>query len=262
MKYTYSKEMTMITKRYLLSILLLSAGLFAQTATADTLGFRAGTGIWQPDSSGTFRHGASGTDIDLKDDLYLKDEDQQYTYALLEHPIPLIPNVKISQTTLSSEGTGTSNFTFAGTDYTGIPVTTEMVLDHSDVTVYWQLLDNWINIDFGLTARKFDGKLAVTNTASGITEQTNIDKTIPMLYLAAGIEPPFIEDLFIGVEANLIDVNGNNISDITAKISYTTSYLVGFEAGVRTFIVELDDVGGNSSNMEFTGSFANLYIHF
>lgn len=253
----------MMIKRYLLSILLLSAGLIAQTATADTLGFRAGTGIWQPDSSGTFRHGASGTDIDLKDDLYLKDEDQQYTYALLEHPIPLIPNVKISQTTLSSEGTGTvtTPYTFGGTTYAAsTPVTTEMVLDHSDITAYWRLLDNWLNFDLGITARKFDGKASVTS--GGLTEQTNIDKTIPMVYTSIGIDLPFVDDLFFGVESNIISIDGHTISDITTKVSYTTSYLVGFEVGYRAFAIKLDELNGNSSDMEFTGSFANLYIHF
>lgn len=252
----------MNSKKFLPSILVLLAGLVTQIAQADTLGFRAGTGVWQPESSGTFRHG--GGDINLKDDLYLKDEDQQYTYMFLEHPIPLIPNIRISQTTLSSEGAGDvtgTGFTFGTTPYAaGDTITTKMVLDHSDITAYWRLLDNWINFDFGLTARTFDGKLEVTR--AGVTEQTNIDKTIPMLYASAGIDLPFVDGLFFGVEGNIINIDGHNISDFTTKFSYTTSYLVGIEVGYRSLIVELDDLGGNSSNMEFTGSFANLYIHF
>lgn len=251
----------MSVKRILIGSLALSMGLVLQTANADTLGFRAGTGIWQPESSGTFRHG--GGDIDLKNDLYLKDEDQQYVYALLEHPIPLIPNIKISQTALSSKGTGdvATEYVFGTSTYTvSTPVTTEMVLDHSDITAYWRILDNWLNFDLGITARKFDGKLTVT--AGGVTEQTNIDKTLPMLYTSIGIELPFVEDLFIGIESNVLSLDGHTISDITTKISYTTSYLIGFEVGYRAFAIKLDDLNGNSSDMEFTGSFANLYIHF
>jgi len=249
----------MMTKRYLLSILLLSAGLVAQTTTADTLGFRAGTGIWQPDASGTFRHG--GGDIDLKNDLFLKDgEDQDYVYALFEHPIPLIPNIKISQTALSFDGAGTAGgYTFGTTTYS-TAVTTQMVLDHTDTTLYYALLDNWFHFDLGLTAKTFDGKVSVTDGTT--TETTNIDKTIPLLYAAAGIELPFINNLFFGVEANVLSVGDHTIRDIMAKVSYTTDYFIGFEAGVRTFTIELDNLNGNSSNMEFTGSFANLYIHF
>ena len=246
----------------LIAITALSAGLFFQTASADTLGFRVGGGVWQPDASGTFRHG--GGNIDLKNDLYLKDgEDQSYVYALFEHPLPIIPNIKISQTALTFDGTGdvATSYTFGGTTYNvSDPVTTKMVLDHSDTTLYYSLLDNWFHLDLGLTAKKFDGKVSVTT--GGLTETTNIDKTIPLLYAAAGIELPFINNLFFGVEANVLSVGDHSISDITAKISYTTEYFVGFEAGVRTFAVELDNLNGNTSNMEFTGSFANLYIHF
>lgn len=243
-------------KQILASMVLTLAGL--SVANADTLGFRVGTGIWQPESDGTFRHG--GNDIDLKNDLYLKDEDQTYTYAILEHPIPIIPNIKVSQTTLASKGAGsTAGFTFDGTAYAG-NITSELVLDHSDITLYYQLLDNWISLDLGIVARKFDGKLVVSDGAT--TKQTNIDQTIPMLYAAAGLEIPGISDLVVSVEMSMIEYDGSTIQDITSKVSYTTSYLIGFEAGIRTMTVELNDVNTNYSNMEFTGTFANVYIHF
>lgn len=246
----------MTLKQILAGIVLTLTGI--SIASADTLGFRAGTGVWQPEAEGTFRHG--GGDIDLKNDLFLKDDDQTHTYAILEHPLPLIPNIKISQTTLSSKGAGTpAGFTFDGTSYS-TAITSELVLDHSDVTLYYQLLDNWINFDLGISARKFDGKLVVSDGTT--TKQTNIDQTVPMLYAAAALEIPGISDLVIAVEMNMVEYDGSTIKDVTSKISYTTSYLVGFDVGVRTFTVELDNVNGNYSNMDFIGSFANLYIHF
>lgn len=252
----------MRVKKILVCSLALSLGLLFQTANADTLGFRIGGGIWQPDASGTFRRGGT-ENIDLKNDLYLKDgEDQNYVYALLEHPIPLIPNIKLSQTALSFDGAGSAGgYDFGGTNFSGA-VTTKMVLDHTDTTLYYSLLDNWFHFDLGITAKKFDGNLSVTRTSDGLTETTNINKTIPLLYAAAGFELPFINNLFFGVEGSVLSVGDHTISDITAKIAYTTDYFVGFEAGVRTFTMELDNLNGNTSNMEFTGSFANLYIHF
>ncbi len=245
--------------KILVTIIALSTGLFFQAATADTLGFRVGGGIWQPDVSGTFRHG--GGDIDLKSDLYLKDgENQNYVYALFEHPIPLIPNIKISQTALSFDGTGTAgSYQFGATTYSAA-VTTQMVLDHTDTTIYYSLLDNWFHLDLGLTAKTFNGKVSVSDGTT--TETTNIDKTIPLLYAAAGIELPFINNLFFGVEANVLSIGDHTVRDMMAKVSYTTDYWLGYEIGVRTFTVELDNLNGNTSNMEFTGSFANLYIHF
>ena len=233
-------------------------------ASADTLGFRVGGGIWQPDGEGTFRHGADN--FDLKNDLYLKDgEDQNYVYAFFEHPIPLIPNIRISQTSLAFDGAGTvgvGSHTFGSTDFAGTAVTSKMVLDHSDTTIYYSLLDNWFHLDLGLTAKKFDGKVSIIRASDGYTETTNIDKTIQLLYVAAGIELPFINNLFFGIESHILSVGDHTVRDITTKISYTTDYFIGFEAGIRTFIMELDNLNGNTSNMEFTGSFANLYIHF
>ncbi len=89
---------------------IFAAGLLAlcsiSMANADTLGARVGVGIWQPDVSGTFQF--NGDSIDLQNDLFLQSgENQDYVYALFEHPIPLIPNIKISQTSLSLAGSGT-----------------------------------------------------------------------------------------------------------------------------------------------------------
>lgn len=247
-------------RKQIISALLIGM-VVTSTANADTLGFRVGTGVWEPESSGTIRH--KGTDADLKNDLKLADEQNSYTYAYIEHPLPMIPNIKIAESTLSSKGKGSpgKDFTFGDTGYTtASTITTELVLDHSDILLYWQLLDNWISFDLGIMARKFDGKLSVSDGTT--TKQTNIDQTVPMLYAMAGLEIPGISDLVVSVEMSMVEYDGSSMQDITSKVSYTTSYLIGFEAGIRTFTVELDDVNGNYSNMEFTGSFANLFIHF
>ena len=251
----------MMLKRILAgTVLTVSLGL--SSAQADSLGFEVGGGVWQPDASGTFQHG--GANIDLKNDLFLKDgENQGYAYAVLEHPIPLIPNIKISKTSLNFTGTGTvgTGYTFGSTAYAaGTAVTTEMNLDHTETTLYYSLLDNWINVDLGLTAKTFSGKTSVT--AAGVTETTNIDKTIPLVYLAAGVELPFINSLFFGVESSFLSVGNHKIQDTTVKFSYTTSYFLGFELGYRTFSMKLDNLNNNTSDMEFTGSFANLFLHF
>lgn len=249
----------MILKK-ILTALLITLCSFSM-ASADTLGFRVGGGIWQPDAEGKFRQG-SGSNIDLDSNLKLKDgEDQNYVYAVLEHPLPLIPNFKVANTTLSFNGTGDSptSFTYGGTTFT-TNLTSKLVLDHSDVTAYYQFLDNWLNFDLGLTARSFAGELTVTNGTDTYT--SNIDQTVPMLYGALGISMPFLSGLYAGIEVNYIEYDGSMIKDHIAKISYTTSYLVGIEVGVRTFTIELDNVNNNYSEMEFTGSYASLYIHF
>jgi len=232
----------------------------ASPVNADFVGLKAGGGIWDFEPSGTFRY--LGGDIDLKEDLKLKDEQGTFTFIAIEHPIPLIPNIKISKTNLATTGGGTLTvaYDFAGTTYSvSDTVETELDLSHSDVTLYYQFLDNIISFDLGLTGKTFDGKASVTR--AGVTNSTLIDDTIPMLYAAVGLTIPVI-DIYLGVEGSALSIGDNSISDVTAKISYESDYAVGIEAGVRTISIELDDLDSNYSNMEFSGAFANLFLHF
>lgn len=249
--------MTMNAKKYLLRLsLLCSAALLGQNVYADTLGVWAGGGIWKADPSGTFRY--QGDNVDLNNDLHLKEDNQNYVYAIFEHPIPIIPNVKVSQTTLDYAGSGTMSKNFGGVTYSG-NVSTKMVLDHSDITLYYRFLDNIVNFDLGITGKTFDGKVTVSDAST--TSTTKVDGTIPMLYASVGFDVPGV-DLFIGVEANMLAIDNSSITDVTTKISYTTSYFLGVEAGVRSLTVELDNQNSNYSNMEFTGAYANVFLHF
>ena len=53
----------------------------------------------------------------------------------------------------------------------------------------------------------------------------------------------------------------NTISDITTKISYTTDYMLGVEAGVRTQEIKVD-VDSVKSSMKFSGAFVGVYFKF
>ncbi len=55
---------------------------------------------------------------------------------------------------------------------------------------------------------------------------------------------------------------GNSLSDFTAKIAYTTNFLLGFEAGYRKLSFELDDVSDTNANIDFDGVFAGAYLKF
>ena len=241
------------------TLIFLLVGL-AAPAHADFIGLKAGGGVWDFEPSGTFRY--LGNDIDLKDDLKLKDEQQTYTFVVLEHPIPLIPNIKFSKTNLTTSGGGTltASYTFGGTTYNvSDTVTTEMDLSHSDVTLYYELLDNIISLDLGLTGKMFDGKVEVTR--AGVTTSTKVDGTIPMVYAALGLSIP-ATGLSLVVEGSTLSVGDNSLSDVTTKISYESDYFLGVEAGVRAITLELDDLDSNYSNMKFSGMFANLFLHF
>ena len=81
-----------------------------------------------------------------------------------------------------------------------------------------------------------------------------------MLYLMAGVSP--WEGLFIGAEGSMVKYSGSTISDISAKISYTTSFFLGVEAGYRKQVYTLDDLDDAYADMEFSGPFLGAYLKF
>ncbi len=254
-------------KQHRLSIALL-AGLSLSAASfsaqADFIGLQIGGGGWNHDPSGDFRYksGGSSASADLKNDLHMTDKTEGYYYISFEHPVPLLPNVRLMGTKLENGGSGqlSKEIVFDGVTY---PVTDNLTstlnLNQTDLTLYWELLDNVVSFDFGLNLKKLDGKATIIGDTTGTTTAT-FSQTIPMLYLMAGVSP--MEGLFIGAEGSMVKYSGSTISDFTAKISYTTSFLLGIEGGYRKQVYTLDDLDDAYADMEFSGPFLGAYLKF
>jgi len=244
-------------KKLLFSALVLALPF---NVMADTiLGVKIGGGSWSHSPSGSIistQGGTAGTSADLKDDLQLGKKSEGYGYISLEHPIPALPNIKLSQTNLTSSGSGsvTTDFTFNGIAYSAsTAVTTEFELNQTDVILYYELLDNVVSFDVGLDAKTIDGKVVVNNESSTFTG------TIPMLYLAAEIALP--AGFAISAEISTISASGSSYDDVTAKVSYTSDYLFGVEAGIRTQTIKAD-VDDVDANIVFKGPFAGVFLKF
>ena len=229
-------------------------------STADVLSFAIGGGIWKEDPSGYFRNQNAGDtiNVDVKEDLFWKEEDQGYWFATLEHPVPILPNVRILSTSLDHSGSGTTSFTINGETFTGT-VSNEGSFDQTDITAYWEVLDNVVSLDLGLTAKLIDFSYSVADNF-GNTTSGSLSGTVPMLYGLVGISP--IPGLYLGVEGNFIGYDGNDLTDITAKISYTTDFFLGIEGGYRSQSYTLDDVDGYFGKLEFEGPFLGAYLKF
>ena len=248
-------------KKLLLGALVALLPLTGFSATI--LGFQVGGGSWKHDPSGTITSssGGLGTSADLKNDLNLAEKSEGYTYFSIEHPIPLVPNVKFVSTKLDSSGSGTvaSSFDFNGTTYsTSASVTSSLILDQTDTTLYYEVLDNVVSLDIGLTAKKVDGKASVKEGANPTISST-FSGTIPMLYAAAEISLP--SGFTLAGEINTISSGDDKISDVTAKITYTTDFMLGVEAGVRTQSIKINE-DSVATDIEFSGIFAGVYFKF
>lgn len=239
-------------------------------AAADTLGFFIGAGTFQPEFSGTFKN--SDTDviddaIDLEDDLGLDDDSATFFYVAIEHPIPLLPNLKLARTDMEQKGSSTltEEIEFDGNVYEAdAEVESTIDLSHTDATLYYELLDNWVNFDLGLTVRQFDGKIAITGEVQGggvRTAEEDLDFPVPMLYAKAQFDLP-LTGLYAAVDGNWVGYGGNTFFDATGKIGYETALGFGVEGGLRSITLEIDDEDNVEADMDFSGLYLAAHYHF
>jgi len=239
--------------------LVLTLSLITPFAHADRiLGLYAGAGAWNSDYDGK----AGDPSISLKE-LGVKKDYNNYFFVALEHAVPFVPNIRFTQTNISSKQTGTisKSFTIGDATYTANEsVKSDFDLGHRDLTLYYQLLDNWVNLDLGMTARKFDGYVKTDSTTT--SEKLTVDETLPMLYGKAQFDLPFT-GLSAGIEGNFTRYQDNSLNDYTAKITYLFDAAVdlGVEIGYRKMSLKISD-NDLDADLTLKGPYAGLILHF
>ncbi len=234
--------------------LICSLAAFA-SAQADFVGLNIGAYAWNPDISGSFKTG-SDSKIRLEDDLGFDDDTASGLRVSLEHPVPALPNVRYQTVDLSSSSSTTinNNIEFDGTTYTGA-INSTLDLSHQEIVLYYEMLDNWINLDLGLDVKMFDGEVGINDN------HVSIDETIPMLYLSARIDLPFT-GFYVGADLQQLSIGDSSADDTTLLIGYESSTGLGIEGGFKTFSVDLNDANDLDTNLKYDGLFLNGYFHF
>lgn len=246
-----------------LRLIKMSAGALALTLTtgtqADTLfGIYAGAGTWQTEYSGNI-----GNPAVTADDLGIKDNDNNFYYAAIEHPVPFLPNIKLQQNNITSHQTNTIENSFGlGDNYyaSGSTIKSDFDLSYTDATLYYELLDNWLNLDLGVTLRKYSGFLQAESNSN--TDKVDIDIGLPLAYARFQFDLP-LTGFSAGFEGNYMNYDGNDLADYSAKISYLfdSSLDVGIDVGYRVITTNFDDKDVQA-NLEMKGPYLAALFHF
>ncbi|NIR58958.1 MAG: TIGR04219 family outer membrane beta-barrel protein [Gammaproteobacteria bacterium] len=229
-------------------------------ASADLAGVYVGAAVWDHEPSGDVRY--LGTDADLENDLALEAETEGMAWLAVEHPVPLLPNLRLQHTLLSTDGRGrvSRTFTFGNQTFTATEnVDTTLELDQTDLTLYYELLDNVVSLDLGLTLKQVDGFARVRSSTQD--ESATFDGLLPMGYADVALSLP-LTGLSAGVSGNLFSFADSTVSDYTVRLRYETDWRLGAEAGYRRQDIELDDVDEVFSDITFEGPYLGLYLHF
>ncbi|HEX4909404.1 MAG TPA: TIGR04219 family outer membrane beta-barrel protein [Permianibacter sp.] len=254
---------------------LLAAGVLPLSAQADTIfGIYAGAAQWTQEYSGTFGSsdsnqvciGGCNFNIDLNDDLGLDEEKGTTLWLAIEHPVPVLPNLKIERNELKTDATSelSRDITYGDETYSAnTTIATDFDLSHTDYVLYYEVLDNWVSLDVGIDVKQFDGNIRIRDVDGVLsTAEEELDAPIPMLYLAAKFDLP-LSGLSFGAQGSAIDAGGASLKDIRFNIGYEFAFGLGIEAGHRNMTIEIDadeeDVFGD---LEFKGNYVAATFHF
>lgn len=225
--------------------LILGSLLIAANANADFLGLTAEVGTFSPDAD----LWAADTDTTGTSDM---DADTGTYYGIaFEHPIPLIPNIRLQGTELTADGTATA--TYNGTSYTDADASID--LSHTDYTLYYEFLDGllWLSLDAGITLRDYDGYVDISD------DKTDISVVIPMAYIAPYIDIPGT-GLSIGGEVKYLSYDDSSVTDTLIKVKWESPFLVGIEAGYRQHEIDLVDISDLDVYSNNSGVFLGINI--
>lgn len=231
----------------------------AHQAHSDTVfGIYAGAGTWQTEYAGDL--GKSATSAE---DLGMGDNNNNFYYIAIEHPILFLPNIKVQQNNITSNQSSVieNNFSIGNIGYpSGSNVATAIDLSYTDAALYYELLDNWLTLDLGVTLRKYSGHMEAESAS--LSDKTDIDISVPLAYGRMQFDLP-LTGFFAGLEGNYISYDGNDLADYSAKIGYSfdSALDLGVEVGYRALTVNIDD-GDVHTNLDIKGPYAAAIFHF
>jgi len=247
-----------------ISCLLLFASV-SSVALSDTIfGLHGSAHLWKPEPTGTI--GQRSNSFNLAQEFSDDTADSSSLLVAVEHPIPLVPNVQLRRTPLTWDGTaeaasGTLGGLFV---FSNEPVDATLDMTLLDGTLYYELLDNWVTLDLGVTARQLDGFFAITRDG-GDTDRVVVDEVIPMLYGHARFDLPFT-GLAVGLRGNGMSYKDSNLTDVEAYLHLEVDLLplvdVGIQGGLRRLGLDIDDIDSWNSDAALEGAYVALTGHF
>ncbi|MBJ9955250.1 MULTISPECIES: TIGR04219 family outer membrane beta-barrel protein [unclassified Acinetobacter] len=227
-----------------LPLFIAALGL-SSLAQADFIGLTGDVSYWSYDGKIENTKPLSGNnDID-------RDNGIQASIAF-EHPVPLLPNVKIKYTNLDST-TNNNNGAFSSD---------KVEFTNTDYILYYEILDNIVSADigFGLAnidsdIKQYDALQYVNYTMSG---------NLPIAYASIGGKLPFT-----GLSTKGEMILGSNgdakLTDVQAELQYNfvQSLLLDVGAKVGYRYVNIDaDKDDIKYKLDFKGPYIGLNAHF
>lgn len=219
-------------------------------------------GYWGAQPNGTVS--SDGDEIDLEDDLNFGRNGTNMLQVAFEHPVPLVPNVRLRHVELSDSADGQvrRSVSFGNASFSASEnVHSTYDLEMTDATFYYSPLDNWVSLDLGLTARQLDARAEIDGQVSG-SDSASADVVVPMGFLAVRVDAP-MTGIYGSAEINAISADDNHLRDVRAVVGWQPVDMLALELGYQEMSLEIDDDSEDlSADMDFSGPFASATLRF
>jgi len=248
-------------KKTILACALLGSLAATSVQAASLIGFKVGGDYWKADTSGTFaENGQPQQDVNYSSDA------QGSVWVAVEHPIPLVPNVKIRENRLDDNGSANvDGFVFGENTFTG-NVNTSTNLSNTDFVLYYELLDNdLVALDLGAAYKMMHGSFRVNETANDgrKNSEKELDSGIVMAYADAQVGVPTMG--LYGFAEVMVGIDESSVYDYSAGLGWQFDGIAldtKVRVGYRDFSFDVNDFDGVSTNSQFKGYFAGVELVF
>ena len=243
---------------------LTCGAILASSVMADITRVEMGVGAWMQESKGSVSYtdgGADGSYVSSE-----KDSTEPYVWALIKHPVPILPNLRLEYVSLKDSGVASG--TFKDFDITSASTTLSYDVKQYDIIPYYNILDNtaWITLDLGLDIKIVDASYTAAASAPFAGYNDSITFALPLLYARARVEIPSTD---IGLEADIkyITTGDSTVYDARAKVDYTLDFVPviqpALEVGYRAQKIDIDESSVDAKlDIEFSGFYAGLMLRF
>ena len=242
-------------QRLLLLLLIINSYL-----TADFIGGEINVGYLFHKSTGNI--GYKDKTLSFQDDLRFslndKKENHLFIKMYLEHPLPLIPNVKIGYDTFQYTGGGQSKneISFGTKNLFELnkdknKTSTEYNLETIDIAFYYELLDNYVTIDIGLMLKEIKLDITVRETGTKDIEKGTLNKFYPLLYTKFAFEIP-TTNISLKAEQDILKVKDILLLSLDLSIRYEFKFGLGAELGYKLNKIKLDSKTNSFDKIDLT----------
>lgn len=243
---------------------LACTALFTSAAMADITRVEMGAGAWMqtPKGSATYTDGGADGSYTSSE----KDNTETYIWALIKHPVPVLPNLRLEY--VSMEDSGVASGQFKDFDITAASTTLSYDMKQYDIIPYYNILDNtaWITLDLGLDIKIVDASYTAAPSAPFTGYSDSVMFAVPLLYARTRVEIPATN---IGLEADVkyVTTGDSTVYDVRAKVDYTLDFVPvvqpTLEVGYRVQKIDIDESGVDAKlDIDFSGIYAGLMLRF